>query len=104
MFIPEDIVGKGLLKLETIVELLKGVEENDNLFADFPIGATMQDGGKRKRSDMTDIPFSSLVQTLSLLQLYSPTTFSLAFSYSLSFQIYECTCETFEKPISWPLL
>jgi len=25
--------------------------EKDNLFADFPIGATIQDGGKRKRSD-----------------------------------------------------
>jgi len=27
--------------------------EKDNLFADFPIGATIQDGGKRKRSDDT---------------------------------------------------
>jgi len=26
------------------------VEEKDNLFAIFPIGATMQDDGKRKRS------------------------------------------------------
>ena len=51
MFIPEDIVGKGLLKLETVVELLKGIEEKDNLFADFPIGTTIQDGGKRKRSN-----------------------------------------------------
>jgi len=50
MFFPEDIVGKGFLKLEAIVELLKDNEEKDNLFADFPIGATMQDGGKRKRS------------------------------------------------------
>jgi len=51
MFIPEDIVGKGLLKLETVVKLLKGVEEKNNSFADFPIGTTIQDGGKRKRSD-----------------------------------------------------
>jgi len=32
-----------------VVEVLK-VEEK-NLFAVFPIGATIQDGGKRKRSD-----------------------------------------------------
>jgi len=51
MFISEDIVGKRFLKLKAVVELLKGVEEKDNLFADFSIGATMQDGGKRKRSD-----------------------------------------------------
>ena len=51
MFISEDIVGKRFLKLESVVELLKGVEEKENLFADFPIGATIYDGGKRKRSD-----------------------------------------------------
>jgi len=51
MFISEDIVGKRFLKLKAVVELLKVVEERDNLFADFPIGATIQDGGKRKRSD-----------------------------------------------------
>jgi len=51
MFISEDIVGKGFLKLADIVEELKEVEEKDNLFAKFPIGATIQDGGKRKRSD-----------------------------------------------------
>jgi len=51
MFFPEDIASKGFLKLEAIVELLKDNEEKDNLFADFPIGATIQDGGKRKRSD-----------------------------------------------------
>ena len=33
-----------------VVEELK-VEERDNLFAIFPIGATIQDGGKRKRSN-----------------------------------------------------
>jgi len=31
--------------------LLKFKREKDNLFAEFPIGATIQDGGKRKRSD-----------------------------------------------------
>ena len=51
MFFPEDIAGKGFLKLEAVVELLKDNEEKDNLFAGFPIGTTMQDGGKRKRSD-----------------------------------------------------
>jgi len=33
-----------------VIEELK-VEERMNLFAVFPIGATMQDGGKRKRSN-----------------------------------------------------
>ena len=47
----EGIVGKGLLKRGSVVELLKFEREKDNLFADFPIGATIQDGGKRKRSN-----------------------------------------------------
>ena len=47
----EGIAGKGLLKRGSVVELLKFEREKDNLFADFPIGATIQDGGKRKRSD-----------------------------------------------------
>jgi len=46
-----DIVGKEVLENEAVVEVLKVVEEKDNLFANFPIGATIQDGGKRKRSD-----------------------------------------------------
>jgi len=50
MFISEDIVGKEFLKLADIVEELKEVEEKDNLFTEFPIDATIQDGGKRKRS------------------------------------------------------
>ena len=33
------------------------VEEVINLFAIFPIGTTMQDGGKRKRSDWTSCYF-----------------------------------------------
>jgi len=44
------IAGKGLLERRSVVELLKFDREKDNLFADFPIGATIQDGGKRKRS------------------------------------------------------
>jgi len=51
MFSSEDIASKGFLKLETVVELLKDNEEKDNLSTDFPIDATIQDGGKRKRSD-----------------------------------------------------
>ena len=47
----EGIAGKELLNWDSVVELLKFEREKDNLFADFPIGATMQDGGKRKRSD-----------------------------------------------------
>jgi len=47
----EGIAGKRFLKFESVVELLKGEKEKGNLFTDFPIGATIQDGGKRKRSD-----------------------------------------------------
>jgi len=41
------------------------VEEKFNLFAIFPIGTTMQDGGKRKRSDavMEDLESRSLSYT-----------------------------------------
>ena len=46
-----DIGGKGeVLRFESVLRELKRVE-NENLFADFPIGTTMQDGGKRKRSN-----------------------------------------------------
>ena len=51
MLISEGIAGKRFLKFGSVVELLKVEKENDNLFADFPIGATIQDGGKRKKSD-----------------------------------------------------
>ena len=45
----EDIVGKRFESCEIdVVEELR--EEKGVLFAIFPIGATMQDGGKRKRS------------------------------------------------------
>jgi len=50
-----DIAGKEVLKLEAMVAVLKVEEIKDNLFAVFPIGATMQDGGKRKRSDVYNI-------------------------------------------------
>ena len=45
-----DIGGKEVLKFEAVFDLLKCVEK-ENLFTNFPIGATIQDGGKRKRSD-----------------------------------------------------
>jgi len=51
MLILEGIAGKRFMKFGSVVELLKVEKGNDNLFADFPIGATIQDGGKRKRSD-----------------------------------------------------
>ena len=46
----EDIAGKRFLKFESVVKLLKEEKEKGNLFTDFPIGATIQDGSKRKRS------------------------------------------------------
>ena len=53
MFIPMsillDIGGKKVLEFEAVSDLLKCVEK-ENLFANFPIGTTIQDGGKRKRS------------------------------------------------------
>ena len=49
-------VGKKVCKLRDVIVVLK-VEGEMNLFAVFPIGATMQDGGKRKRSDVTDQGF-----------------------------------------------
>jgi len=45
-----DIGGKEILKFEAMFDLLKCDEEKENLFANFPIGATIQDGGKRKRN------------------------------------------------------
>ena len=48
----EGIAGRGLMERGSVAELLKFEREKDNLFADFPIGATIQDGGKRKRSDV----------------------------------------------------
>ena len=55
----EGIAGRGLMERGSVVELLKFEREKDNLFADFPIGTTIQDGGKRKRSDLGIDFFSS---------------------------------------------
>ena len=49
MWIEEDMVGSDEAWELDVVEELK-VEGKKNLFTIFPIGATMQDGGKRKRS------------------------------------------------------
>jgi len=55
MFIPKsillDIGGKEVLKFEAVFDLLKCDEEKENLFTNFPIGTTIQDGGKRRRSN-----------------------------------------------------
>jgi len=48
----EDIVGLVESLLRFVVEMLKRFVEKDDVFAIFPIGAIMQDGGKRKRSDV----------------------------------------------------
>ena len=50
MLFAEDIIGLVELLLRFVVEMLKRFEEKDDLFTIFPIGATMQDGGKRRRS------------------------------------------------------
>jgi len=47
----EDIVGLVELLLRFVVEMLKRFVEKDDVFAIFPIGTTMQDSGKRKRSN-----------------------------------------------------
>ena len=51
----EDIVGIVELSLRVMVEVLRIAEEKENLFAIFPIGTTMQDGGKRKRSVLSSM-------------------------------------------------
>jgi len=54
MLLVGNTVGKETCcKLNMIVELK--VEVKLNLFAIFPIGTTIQDGGKRKRSDVDQI-------------------------------------------------
>ena len=53
MPIAEDIASVVVLILRVIFEVLERFEEKENLFAVFPIGTTMQDGGKRKRSGLT---------------------------------------------------
>ena len=58
MFNLVDIVGSRLELLESVAELLK-IVERVIIFANFPIGATIQDGGKRKRSGRSHASSSS---------------------------------------------
>ena len=51
MSFTEDIVSVVELTLRAMVGVLKIVEEKKDLFAIFPIGTTIQDSDKRKRSD-----------------------------------------------------
>jgi len=58
----DSTVGKtNSCKLDVIEELK--VKERKNLFAVFPIGAIMQDGGKRKRSDVSSYIIDKIVST-----------------------------------------
>ena len=51
MLFTKDTAGKEVLMLGTVIEVLKFVGEKEDLFAVFPLGVTIQDGGKRERSD-----------------------------------------------------
>jgi len=65
-----DIVGKEVLKFEAVVEVLKIVEEKDNLFTNFPMGTTIQDGGKRKRSDdltLLILPYFEIFSNINII-------------------------------------
>ena len=46
----EDIVGIKCLVLRSVFKKLVFVKEKWDLFAKFPIGTTIQDGGKRKKA------------------------------------------------------
>jgi len=50
MSFAEDIVGIENLTLRAVIVVLKFVGEKKGLFTIFPIGATIQDNSKRKRS------------------------------------------------------
>ena len=51
MLFTKDTTGKEVLMLGAVIEVLRFVGEKKDLFAVFPIGTTIQDGGKRERSD-----------------------------------------------------
>ena len=57
MLFAEDIVSIEDLILRAVFEELMFVVEKKSLFTIFPIGATIQDGGKRKRSKVDGLPF-----------------------------------------------
>jgi len=54
----KDIVGKVESLLMFVVEILKRLWEKLDLFAMFPIGTTMQDGGKRKKRYVSSICYN----------------------------------------------
>jgi len=51
MSFTKNTAGKEVLMLGIVIEVLKFVGEKEDLFAVFSIGATIQDGGKRERSN-----------------------------------------------------
>ena len=55
MSFTEDIVGIEDLTLRAVIVVLKFVGEKMDLFTIFPMGATIQDGSKRKRSNRSNI-------------------------------------------------
>jgi len=79
--------------------LLKDNEETDNLFTDFPIGATIQDGGKRKRSTEYCIYTSvSKNYILDLIISFIPYQLSFIIYYSLLFS-WTCNISTVIKTV-----
>jgi len=52
MSFTKDTAGKEVLTLGAVIEVLRFVGEKEDLFTVFPIGATIQDDGKRERSDI----------------------------------------------------
>ena len=75
----EDIVGKRFESVElVIVEELK-VEEK-NLFTIFPIGATIQDGGKRKEAMLTLVLVKIVKIRLDFILFYFYFYFLFLFS------------------------
>ena len=75
----EDIVGKRFESVElVVVEELK-VEER-NLFTIFPIGATIQDGGKRKEAMLTLVLVKIVKIRLDFILFYFYFYFLFLFS------------------------
>jgi len=52
MSFTKDTAGKEVLTLGAVIEVLRFVGEKEDLFTVFLIGTTIQDDGKRERSDI----------------------------------------------------
>jgi len=52
MSFTKDTAGKEVLTLGAVIKVLRFVGEKEDLFTVFSIGATIQDDGKRERSDI----------------------------------------------------